>query len=95
MTLSAPEFIRRFLQHVLPRGFHKVRYYEILEPSNRHLLAKAKELLADSAVSKPGSDGDAPVATSPALPPPMLCPSCKMGHLFFIGIVTPKGRSPP
>ena len=32
MTLEASEFIRRFLQHVLPRGFHKVRYYGFLSP---------------------------------------------------------------
>ena len=45
MTLTAREFIRRFLQHVLPRGFHKVRYYGIFSPSSRHLLNRAKQLL--------------------------------------------------
>jgi len=35
MTLSAHEFIRRFLQHVLPNGFHKVRYYGLWAPAKR------------------------------------------------------------
>ena len=33
MTLPAVEFLRRFLQHVLPKGFHKVRYYGLLNPA--------------------------------------------------------------
>jgi len=35
MNLSTAEFIRRFLQHVPPRGFHKVRHYGLLHPANR------------------------------------------------------------
>jgi hypothetical protein len=35
MTLEAHEFIRRFLLHVLPCGFHKIRYYGILATRNR------------------------------------------------------------
>lgn len=35
MRLTGPEFMRRFLQHVLPRGFHKVRYYGLWHPSKR------------------------------------------------------------
>ena len=37
-TLSAPEFIRRFLLHVLPTGFHRIRYYGLF--GNRHRTAK-------------------------------------------------------
>jgi len=44
-TLSAEAFIHRFLQHVLPRGFVKVRYYGLLAPSSRSRLAQAKRLL--------------------------------------------------
>ena len=46
MTLSADEFIRRFLIHVLPQGFHRIRYYGLL--GNRHRaekLARCRELL--------------------------------------------------
>ena len=43
-----PEFIRRFLQHVLPRGTHKVRYYGIWNPSNRQLLRRVQLLTGAS-----------------------------------------------
>lgn len=44
-TIPAEEFIRRFLQHVLPDHFVKVRYYGLLAPKNRPLLQKARKLL--------------------------------------------------
>src|SRR6266571_483320 len=44
--VTAEEFIRRFLQHVLPPRFIKVRYFGLLSPSNRHLLQKARQLLS-------------------------------------------------
>ena len=53
MTLAADEFIRRFLLHVLPEGFHRIRYYGLL--GNRHRaqkLARCRELL-DMTVSEP------------------------------------------
>lgn len=45
MSLDALEFMRRFLQHVLPKGFHKVRYYGILSPTNQDLLKGIKNFL--------------------------------------------------
>jgi len=44
-TLPAEEFIRRFLQHVLPKGFVKVRYYGLFAPGQRHRLQQARTLL--------------------------------------------------
>ena len=44
-TLSAQEFIRRFLQHILPKGFVKVRYYGFFSHGKRHLLATIRLLL--------------------------------------------------
>jgi len=44
-TVSAEEFIRRFLQHVLPERFVKVRYYGLLAAGNRRLLDRARRLL--------------------------------------------------
>ena len=52
-TLSAQEFIRRFLQHVLPNRFIKVRYYGLLSPAHRHLLHKARLLLSASKPKPP------------------------------------------
>jgi hypothetical protein len=45
MRLEGLEFLRRFLQHVLPRGFHKVRYYGLWHPSKRNLSSRAWLLL--------------------------------------------------
>jgi hypothetical protein len=44
MTLDAEAFIARFLQHVLPKGFVKVRYYGLFNPRKRRLLVRVKEL---------------------------------------------------
>ena len=44
-TVTAQEFMRRFLQHVLPKGFVKVRYYGLVSPGNRHRLLQARQLL--------------------------------------------------
>jgi putative transposase len=53
-TITAPEFIRRFLQHVLPPRFIKVRYYGLLSPAHRQRLQQARQLLsATSSKLKP------------------------------------------
>src|SRR4030066_383888 len=44
-TLAAEEFIRRFLQHVLPKGFVKVRYYGLFSAGKHRLLAAVRKLL--------------------------------------------------
>jgi hypothetical protein len=46
MTLDADEFLRRFLQHVLPRGFQKVRYYGFASPNARPSLEAVRWLAA-------------------------------------------------
>ena len=47
MTLDTGEFIRRFLIHVLPTGFHRIRHYGLLASGKRaENIAKARELLA-------------------------------------------------
>ncbi len=46
MALSAHEFIRRFLIHVLPGGFHRIRHYGLLANGNRaEAIATSRELL--------------------------------------------------
>jgi hypothetical protein len=44
--LTGVEFLRRFLMHVLPKGFHKLRYYGLWHPSKRNLQQRARLLLA-------------------------------------------------
>jgi Putative transposase len=47
MTLAADEFIRRFLMHVVPKGFHRIRHYGLLANGNRAAnIAHARKLLA-------------------------------------------------
>lgn len=97
VTLQAEEFIRRFLQHVLPQGFHKVRYYGLWAPGNRRLLRQLQWLLAspDLAGSSP------PPATNAAMElpgdphPTHTCPYCGKGVLLLAGRLRPSGRAPP
>ena len=76
MTLGVDEFIRRFLLHVLPRGFHRIRHYGLLASSARKLsLARARQLLA---VAPP--DDEVPEEPLDVRPP---CPCCG-GHMIII-----------
>ncbi len=52
-TLPAFDFIHRFLQHVLPKGFVKIRYYGFMAPNRRNLIAVAKYLQGQIRVSEP------------------------------------------
>jgi len=73
MTLATDEFIRRFLLHVLPRGFHRIRHYGLLASGGRRAnLARARELLA--APAPPAAA--APAATDPTTEPSDHRPPC-------------------
>ncbi|WP_082904043.1 IS91 family transposase [Devosia elaeis] len=70
MTLTADEFIRRFLLHTLPRGFHRIRHYGLLASSARKdCLAQARDMLGVA----PTTDDPPTAETSDPLPP---CPCC-------------------
>lgn len=70
MTLSPDEFIRRFLLHVLPKGFHRIRHYGLLAGATRKAhLERARELLG---VAQPVTATE-PVEPDDARPP---CPCC-------------------
>jgi len=86
-TLTAEEFIRRFLQHVLPPRFIKVRYYGLLSPAHRQLLLKARLLLFASSKPKPQ---DPKTTYSLAL---LTCPHCG-GPLTLLAPLAPRGRAP-
>lgn len=91
MTLAADEFIRRFLLHVLPRGFHRIRHCGLLAGSARKAnLALARELL--DVVAAPGSGGD-PEEPDDYRPP---CPSCG-GRMIIIEVLErwKQPRGPP
>jgi len=77
MTLATGEFIRRFLIHVLPRGFHRIRHYGLLAGSSRQAsLALARQLL--EVAPEPANDNiEEPVDFRPP------CPCCG-GHMIVI-----------
>jgi hypothetical protein len=76
MTLETHEFIRRFLTHVLPRGFHRIRHYGLLAGSARKTsLTLARHLLDVAASSEPQ-----PEKAEDYRPP---CPCCG-GHMVII-----------
>ena len=60
MTLGAHEFIRRFLIHVLPKGFHRIRHYGLLAASARDKnIAQARQLLEAAAGTATDPEGEA------------------------------------
>jgi hypothetical protein len=82
-TLNVFLFIYLFLQHILPRGFVKVRYYGILAPKNKHLLQQARTLLNAKSKNKTTN----PIKST-------LCPNCQQ-PMFLIATFQPNCRAPP
>ena len=76
-TLPVLEFMRRFLQHVLPKGFKKVRYYGLLSPAKRELLNRVRLRLLIQTGFQADLLAEAEEEASPLLPPGSLpCPTC-------------------
>jgi len=90
MTLAVDEFIRRFLIHVLPRGFHRIRHYGLLAGSARKdALALARDLLD---VAPPPEEPAAEESADPRPP----CPCCG-GTMVIVETFAPwcQPRAPP
>jgi hypothetical protein len=76
MTLSTDEFMRRFLLHVLPSGFHRIRHYGLLANANRKThIATARELLHQPTVEV-RSDSREALAGNPSIRPTFVCRHC-------------------
>jgi len=89
MTLEASEFVRRFLLHVLPKGFMRIRGYGFLANRNRkEKLGLCRRLIGCgqplAALDRAGGE---PAADPEAQPP--LCPSCQLGRLLPPEILSP------
>jgi len=92
MTLTPHEFIRRFLMHVLPKGFHRIRHYGLLASGRRAAnIARARDLLAVPPPSQPPDISAAAAMDQPRmLPRP--CPCC--GGCMFIIETFARGSEP-
>jgi hypothetical protein len=97
MTLSADEFIRRFLLHVLPKRFHRIRHYGLLaSPGSKANIARARELIAASMPAVDpltARDCTDPGAATDHRPP---CPCCG-GRMLTVEVFGRGGapRGPP
>jgi hypothetical protein len=91
MTLDAVTFLRRFLRHRLPRGFHHIRHYGLLGNRRRgEALAHVRALLDQAPAAPP----PAPAAGITDLPPRDACPQCGTGRLVVVAALAPVGTSP-
>ena len=93
MTLEAVEFVRRFLMHVLPTGFVRVRHYGLL--ANRHRrekLARCRELLG-MAVPPQGDPAPTnpipPLSQEATVTPTRVCPRCGAGRMVVVAEFPP------
>ena len=86
-TLSADEFMRRYLQHVPPPGRHRVRYFGWAHPA-----AKARRMKVETLLAKP-----IVVREKPAEPPPwhLRCPHCAQFSLVRVGTLARTGGAGP
>jgi len=98
VDIPAEEFIQRFLQHVLPKGFVKVRAYGLWSSSQKEQLAKIQQELqqARQPHSLPAlpAQPELQVSSSPA-ERPAPCPQCKIGTMRMVCKIAPEKKRPP
>jgi hypothetical protein len=90
-TLTTEEFIRRFLEHVLPQRFVKVRYYGLSSPANRDLLLEARKQLSESRTRNSRIEKDVTVKQERES---LRCPGCGR-QMRLIEHLKPNSREPP
>ncbi len=84
LTLSAEEFIRRFLLHILPKGFRKIRFYGFWSGSQKkRSLEKLREQFGIEKQQSPDADDEVKETREHQ------CPRCQKGHLFPVSIIIP------
>jgi len=87
MTLETQEFARRFLLHVLPRGFMRIRYYGFLANCCRAERLKLCRRLLPAAKTEPESVNEVQPGgdQSDLWSAPKTCPSCGQGKMIIVG----------
>lgn len=92
--LDGSEFLRRFCLHILPKGFHKVRYYGLWNPRHRDLAGQVRQLLHLAGPAEPTSKqpGVEPPSFTPFAP---RCPHCGCAQLRHVReLPRPRSRGP-
>ena len=91
MTLTALEFVRRLLLHVLPTGFMRIRHYGILANRHRHeKLTLCRQLLGSDSAIEPESPETKEILESPSpITATQLCPVCGAGRMIVIEELPP------
>ena len=94
MRLRTTEFARRFLLHVLPRSFVRIRHFGLL--GNRAREAKLRQCRHLMSTVRPVTPAAEPVtrATEPARPPHTVCTVCHTGHVVVVGHYPPVRAGP-
>ncbi|NNK07414.1 MAG: hypothetical protein HKP50_08915 [Myxococcales bacterium] len=93
VTLGVEEFIRRFLQHVLPKNFVKVRYFGLWASACRPKLEKARTILQDHHAAI-GKEPPRTASAEPAPRPAPRCPKCGCPY-DRLPVTIPRSREPP
>jgi Putative transposase/Transposase zinc-binding domain len=92
MTLSALEFVRRLLLHVLPTGFMRIRHYGIQANRHRHeKLALCRQLLGSEKAAEPVSSEEKgePSESPSSITPTRVCPVCGSGRMILLKKLPP------
>lgn len=89
MTLNPDEFMRRFLLHVLPSGFHRIRHFGLIaNAGRRENLTKVRELLQVAPKGMP--EATAATTSAPVVQPTFVCPDCGAAMV----VIETLGRGP-
>jgi hypothetical protein len=97
ITLSALEFVRRLLLHVLPSGFVRIRHYGLLANRHRHeKLDLCRRLLGAGSTAEPGSPEETREVRESVSPitPTRVCPVCGAGRMIVIEELPPRPAEP-
>ena len=90
MTLSADEFLRRFLLHVIPSGFQRIRHYGLL--TNRYRvqnLARCRQLLVGARSELLPTAAQMATTLARIVEPVARCPRCNVGVTIRVSAISP------
>jgi len=97
VSLPTAQFLTRFLQHVLPKGFAKVRHYGLASAVCKQRREQARALLKKDAPSawQSAPEPQGPLPPAPSEQPLGRCPYCRLGRLVWLGHLPPLRKVPP